>query len=126
MLTKTGNVILRSKVWYVRFYNRDGKRVTRRLEHPNGGPLKKEGDYKSVARVKEIVNDVMKEVNSDNGVATTQADVTVGEFWKSTYLPWAKENLRASTVHGYQKTWNFYLKDQLSHWKLRESKTPHG
>ena len=31
MRTQTGNVILRSKVWYVRFYNRDGKRVIRRL-----------------------------------------------------------------------------------------------
>jgi hypothetical protein len=41
MRTQTGNVILRSKVWYVRFYNRDGKRVTRQLENPNGGPLQK-------------------------------------------------------------------------------------
>ena len=41
MRTQTGNVILRGKVWYVRFYNRDGKRVTQQLEHPDDGPLKK-------------------------------------------------------------------------------------
>jgi integrase len=126
MRTQTGNVILRSKVWYVRFYNRDGKRVTQQLEHPDGGPLKKEGVYKSVARVQDIVNDVMRDVNSDNGVESATVDVTVGEFWEATYLPWAEANLRASTVAGYKKTWGLYLKDQLSRWKLREYKTPHG
>jgi integrase len=126
MRTQTGNVILRSKVWYVRFYNRDGKRVTQQLEHPNGGPLKKEGAYKSLSRVNEIVSEVMREVNSDNGVPSLVADVTVGEFWDATYLPWATANLRASTVAGYKKTWGLYLKKQLSPWKLREYKTPHG
>src|SRR5438132_14301751 len=98
MRTQTGNVILRSKVWYVRFYNRDGKRVTQQLEHPNGGRLKKEGVYRSEARVREVAQAVMVEVNSDNGVPVAQAYLTVGEFWESTYLPWAKANLRASTV----------------------------
>jgi integrase len=126
MRTQTGNVILRSKIWYVRFYNRDGKRVTQQLEHPDGGPLKKEGPYKSEARVREIVSEVMRQVNSDNGVPEFVADVTVGEFWEATYLPWAEANLRASTVAGYKKTWGLYLKEQLSHWKLREYKTPHG
>jgi hypothetical protein len=51
MRTQTGNVVLRSKVWYVRFYNCGGKRVTQQLEHPDGGPLKKERVYKSVVRV---------------------------------------------------------------------------
>jgi len=126
MRTQTGNLILRSKVWYVRFYNRDGKRVTQQLEHPDGGPLKKEGIYKSVRRVEEVAADVMKQVNSENGVPTNVVDVTVGEFWEATYLPWATTNLRESTVAGYKKTWGLYLKDQLSHWKLREYKTPHG
>src|SRR2546425_9675114 len=128
MRTQTGNVILRSKVWYVRFYNRDGKRVTRQLEHPNGGALKKDNLYKSktCAPLKEILDRAMGEVNSENGVPTAQVDVAVGEFWESTYLPWATANLRASTVDGYQKTWNLYLKYQLSQWKLRGHKTPLG
>jgi integrase len=124
MRTQTGNVVLRSKVYYVRFYNRDGKRVTRQLEHPNGGPLRKADT--SRALLKEVVDGVMADVNRDNGVPTAQADVTVGEFWEQTYLPWATTNLRASTVHGYKKTWNLYLKEQLSHWKMREYKTPDG
>jgi integrase len=126
MRTQTGNIILRSKIWYVRFYNRDGKRVTQQLEHPNGGPLKKEGVYKSESRVREVVSEVMRKVNSENGMPEFVADVTVGEFWEATYLPWAEANLRPSTVAGYKKTWNLYLKEQLSHWKLREYKTPHG
>jgi hypothetical protein len=40
----------------------------------------------------------MREVNSENGVPTAQVDVTVGEFWESTYLRWATANLRASTL----------------------------
>ncbi len=126
MRTQTGNLILRSKVWYVRFYNRDGKRVTKQLEHPNGGPLKRDGLYKSKSRVEEVAAGVLKEVNSDNGVAALVADVTVGEFWESTYLPWVKKNLRASTLEGYQKTWNLYLKDQLASWKMREYRPHHG
>jgi len=121
MRTQTGNVILRSKVWYVRFYNRDGKRVTRRLCDRD-----KTHNTKTCAPVKELVEKVMREVNTDNGVPTAQADITVGEFWEATYLPWATANLRHSTVAGYQKTWGLYLKDQLSHWKLREYKTPNG
>jgi integrase len=125
MRTQTGNVILRSKVYYVRFYNRDGKRVTRQLEHPNGGPLRKDNST-TRGLLKEVVDGVMADVNRDNGVPTTQADTTVGEFWEKTYLPWATTNLRASTVAGYLKTWNLYIKDALSPWKLREYKTPHG
>jgi hypothetical protein len=60
---------------------------------------------------KTIVNDVMREVNSDNGVVSATVDVTVGDFWQATYLPWAEANLRASTVAGYKKTWDLYLND---------------
>lgn len=121
MRTQTGNVILRSKVWYVRFYNRDGKRVIRRLCEKD-----KAHNTRTCAPLKALVDGVMREVNSNNGVPISQADVTVGAFWEATYLPWATANLRASTVAGYEKTWGLYLEDQLSHWKLREYKTPHG
>src|SRR5579864_808504 len=121
MRTQTGNVILRSKVWYIRFYSRDGKRVTRRLCDKD-----KTHHSRTCAPLKALVDDVMREVNSENGAASAATDITVGEFWTATYLPWAEANLRASTVYGYKKTWGLYLKDHLSSWKLREYKTPHG
>ena len=50
MRTQTGNVILRSKVWYVRFYNRDGKRVTQQLEPPDAGSVLRERRSRAAGR----------------------------------------------------------------------------
>jgi integrase len=121
MRTQTGNVFLRSRKWYVRFYNSDGKRIMRFVCLKD-----QEHKTKTCAAVKELVDSIMHGVNTNNGVPVQEADKTIGEFWDKTYLPWAEQNLRWSTVDGYKKTWALYLKDALSHHKLREYKTPQG
>jgi integrase len=55
-----------------------------------------------------------------------QQDITIAGFWEQTYLPFIKENLKPSTVQGYQQVWNQHLKDHFITKTLREYKTPMG
>ena len=52
--------------------------------------------------VKQKAADDMETVNAN--VASVN-DQTIAAFWEKTYLPFADENLRASTVHAYKEIW---------------------
>ena len=39
------------------------------------------------------------------GVEKTDGDQKLSDFWKSTYLPHVKANLRPSTLHSYEDMW---------------------
>jgi integrase len=53
-------------------------------------------------------------------------DQTVGEFWTRTYLPWAKQNLRRSSWHGYARLWKQYLEKHIAAVSLKKYKTVDG
>jgi integrase len=55
-----------------------------------------------------------------------EEDLTVSTFWEHTYLPYARENLRPSTVDGYQQIWNQFLAEHFAHLKLKEYRTHLG
>lgn len=57
----------------------------------------------------------LNERNALGGVNTQ--DVKIVAFWEQTYLPFIKENLRPSTVHGYQKIWQ---RQQFVHRSCRQ------
>jgi integrase len=65
----------------------------------------------------------MAEVNAQTKPAN---DLTVATFWEKTYLRFAEENLRHSTVHGYKQIWSQHLKSHFGHMLLKEYKTPMG
>lgn len=53
-------------------------------------------------------------------------DVTIGDFYEKTYQPFITDNLRASTVFGYEHVWNKYLKDHFGQKTLKEYRTHMG
>jgi integrase len=73
--------------------------------------------------VKQLAADHMKTVNTN--VAPIN-DQTVAAFWAQTYLPFAKENLRVSTVYGYEQIWRQHLAPHFGTMALKDYKTHMG
>ncbi len=106
-----GVIVKLSDGFYIRF-NRDGEdgkrtKVTERLCDLTT----------SAAKVKLVARSHMSAVNNARHTtlkSTTPAPVlTVGAFWTATYLPWVKQNKRASTAKVYESNWHMYVKPEL-------------
>jgi len=102
--------------FHVRYYateNRNGELVRVQKSHKL---CRKEGKYKS-ATCRAVVNlceDFLKDkVNAPSRVVTG-SDVSIVEFWNSTYLPRVEARLKPSTVRGYQQIWRQFLKDHFT------------
>src|SRR5579864_1656531 len=102
---QSGYVYEASNAFFVRYYVTeivDGKPTRVQRSHRL---CTKDDKYHSrtCKPVKSLRDEFMKPINEGNGAATQ--DITVAQFWKDTYEPFAKENLKASTVHGYRQIW---------------------
>src|SRR4051812_12987523 len=114
-----GSIVEKSNAFYVVYRTTlDGERkqvwhllCEKNRDTGHGSPSSK--------AVRELAEDHMRTVNSDNGVRPG-ADLTVTKFWDDTYLPFIKENLKPSTVQGYQQIWNKNLKPHFGDKTLRE------
>ena len=73
--------------------------------------------------VKQKAADHMDTVNAN---AAPVNDQTIAAFWEKTYLPFADENLRASTVHGYKQIWGQHLSVHFGTTALKDYKTHMG
>jgi hypothetical protein len=73
--------------------------------------------------VKQKAAEHMKTVNSASAPVSEQ---TVATFWEKTYLPFAEENLRASTVHSYKQIWGQHLAPHFGTTALKDYKTHMG
>lgn len=113
--------------FHVRYYQ---------TENDNGKLVRKQKSHRLVAKddkhysrtckaVKLLCEDFMRTVNTQEPSQPRQ-DVSVAQFWEKTYLPFAKENLRVSTVHGYEKIWEQHLKLHFGEMTLKEYRTPIG
>jgi integrase len=118
---QTGQVVKRTDGFYIRFYrDRDGERikVTERLCDLGTAP----------AKVKLLCASHMSAVNNarhtDLRSAAPVPVVTVGAFWQTTYLPWVRENKRASTARGYESDWKLYVKPELETTPISTFTTP--
>lgn len=112
---QTGTIIERSGTFYIRFY-RGGKRVTEVLPSGNGQPLRRDNHFKSTTckTLRVIATAFMKPINE--ATERLQQNATrqlVTDFWTEVYLPWARQNLRESTVRNYQQTWSLYMEDHF-------------
>src|ERR1044071_6095661 len=99
---QTGQVIERSGSFYIRFYRsklKDGREVRSRVSE---FLCKKDHIHKNenCKAVRELRDAFMLDVNK-NSTRVALNDVPVSKFWEDTYLPWARENLRKSSVDGY-------------------------
>jgi len=122
---QSGYVYEASGAFFVRYY------VT---EIVDGKPTRVQSSYRLCAKddkyhsrtckaVKQLAADHMAEVNAQT---TPTNNLSVADFWDKTYLPFAEENLRSSTVHGYKQIWSQHLKSHFGQMLLKEYKTPMG
>jgi hypothetical protein len=77
----------------------------------------------SAKAVQLLAEDFMRGINQD--VPAAPASMTVVEFWEKTYLPFiAENNLKPSTLQGYQQIWNQHLKEHFGTTLLDNYRTP--
>ena len=122
-----GQVIERSGTFYIRYYRTEtgqGKLVRRRV---SSRLCEKDHVHRSAGckAVRDLRDKFMLEVNK-NSTRVNRQDVPVAEFWEKTYKPWCEENLRASSVYGYEKVWELYLEPALAGKTLQAFETHEG
>jgi integrase len=121
-----GQIIERSGAFYVRYYT-NGQEGRKRVAHRL---CVKDAKHRSAtaASVKQLADEHMLKVNAEAGAAprTNPRDLSVTEFWDETYLTWATENLRASSVKGYKKIWKQHLSPHFKQRLLRDYRTHQG
>jgi integrase len=61
----------------------------------------------------------MRTVNADE----QGSDLRIVDFWEQTYLPFVKENMKVSTVTGYEQIWKQHLKTHFAKMTLAEYRT---
>jgi integrase len=113
---QSGSIWLRGSSFFLRFYDEQGKRKTEFLCE------KDDAHYSDTCpAVKDLAAKRIERVNRSN--ATPSESPTAGGFWEATYLPWARANLRPSTVEVYESIWNSQLDAELGERRI-DSYTP--
>lgn len=74
--------------------------------------------------VKMLADEFMQSVNA--GKVGNAQDTAIVKFWEQTYLPFAVENLRHSTMYGYRQVWGQHLEKHFGTLILREYRTHMG
>jgi integrase len=115
-----GYVFTAHNAWHVRYVvtalvNGQTKRVQKSTRI-----CLKSGVSKRQART--LAQPVLDRVNAEAG-SVTEVDITVTDFWQTTYLPHLERTTKASTLHAYKKLWGQHLALHLAHFTLREYKT---
>jgi integrase len=110
-----------SGAFHIRYYGTeivDGQPVRRQKSHLLC--RKDERHFsKSCKAVRLLAEDFMRTVNSSSG----QGDLRIAEFWETTYLPFIKQNMKSSTVTGYEQIWNQHLSGHFNGMVLSEYRT---
>ena len=122
---QSGHIYEASGAFFVRYYVPaivDGKATRVQRSYRLCG---KDDKYHSrtCKAVKQKAADHMDTVNAN---AAPVNDQTIAAFWEKTYLPFAEENLRASTVHGYKQIWGQHLSTHFGTTALKDYKTHMG
>jgi integrase len=78
---------------------------------------------KTCKAVRQLAAEKMAEVNAQVIPVVNQ---TVADFWDKVYLPFAEDNLRHSTVHGYKQVWNQHLRPHFGDTLMRDYRTATG
>ena len=118
MRHQRGYIYQASGSFFVRFYS-FGQQVSHRL-------CSKDDKYysRTCRAVKMLADEFMQSVNAGK-VGNTQ-DISIVKFWEQTYLPFAVENLRHSTMYGYRQVWGQHLEKHFGTLTLREYRTHMG
>ena len=107
--------------WYVRYRQRilqeDG---SAKLNHASKH-LGRSADFSNIFEAKRCRASFMQTVNRDRFSAHSR--ITLTAFVEGAYLPWTKEERRASTSKGHHEIWINHIRDHVGALRLREFRT---
>jgi integrase len=107
--------------WYVRYRQRiskgDGSTNLRRASKHLGHSK----DFRNISDVEQCRASFMQTVNRDRLSANSR--ITLTAFVEGAYLPWTKEERRASTSKGHHEIWINHIRDHVGELHLREFRT---
>jgi integrase len=107
--------------WYVRYHQRISKEdgssnLNRACKH-----LGRSKDFCNIFDVERCRASFMQTVNRDR--LSGNSRITLTAFAEGAYLPWTKEERRASTSKGHHEIWMNHIRDQVGELRLREFRT---
>ncbi len=107
--------------WFVRYSQRvseqDGSTSLNRASKHLG----RSKDFRSISDVERSRASFMQKVNRDWLGANSRTTLTA--FVEGEYLPWTKEERRASTSKGHPEIWINHIREQVGDIHLREFRT---
>ncbi len=107
--------------WYVRYRQRiseeDGSCNLNHLSKHLG----RSKDFRDISDVELRRASFMQTVNRDRLSANSR--ITLTAFVEGAYLPWTKEERRASTSKGHHEIWINHIRDHIGELHLREFRT---
>ena len=77
--------------------------------------------YRTKADVRPLLADRLRALNE--GRTDARSSLTLAQFVSEYYDPYARENFKPSTVHGYSKLWEDALCPRVGEIRLRDFKT---
>jgi hypothetical protein len=78
-------------------------------------------DFPSIFDVERCRASFMQAVNRDR--LSTNSRITLTDFVEGAYLPWTKEERRASTSKVHHQIWSNHLRPRVEKLRLREFRT---
>ncbi len=121
MKTQTGEVIKIGKSWYGRWYENvieNGQTVRKRRFVKL---CDVDDRYRTKADVRPLLAEKLRALNE--GRTEARSSLTLATFVSEHYDPYARENFKPSTVHGYSKLWRDALYPRVGEIRLRDFKT---
>jgi integrase len=107
--------------WYVRYRQRVFQENGSSKLNQASRYLGQCKDFPDIFEVERCRASFMQTVNRDRLSANSR--ITLTAFVEGAYLPWTKEERRASTSKGHHEIWRNHLRDRVGELRLREFRT---
>jgi integrase len=118
---QNGSLYQHHGAWYVRYRQRVSKEDgSSNLDHASKH-LGRPKDFRNISDVELCRASFMQTVNRDRIGANSR--ITLTAFVEGAYLPWTKEERRASTSKGHHEIWINHIRDHVGELRLREFRT---
>jgi integrase len=122
-MAQHGSIFESHGSWYVRWWEKvrqeDG---SFKWEHPSHRLASKE-DYPKKSEVKPLAEEFMKRVNRT--AKSSNAGISIVDFFDDVYIPAITRNLAKSTVKGYRDSWRCHIKSRVKG-RVRDFRTVDG
>ena len=118
---QNGSLYQHHGAWYVRYRQRISKEDGSSILNHASKHLGRSKDFRNISDVELCRASFMQTVNRDRLSANSR--ITLTAFVEGAYLPWTKEERRASTSKGHHQIWINHIRDHVGELRLREFRT---